>query len=43
MLTAIDFNDQIFLKAYEIENLFSYGCLAAEFEISQLAVFKRRP
>ena len=39
MLTAIDFNDQIFLKAYEIDNIFSYGCLAAGFEISQLAVF----
>jgi len=43
MLTAIDFNDQTFLMAYKIDNVFSYGCLATEFEISQLAVFKGRP
>jgi len=29
--------------AYEIDNVFPYGCLAAKFKIFQLAVFERRP
>ena len=43
MMSPIYFNDQLFLKAYKVNNVLAYGSLSAKLVSCKLAVAKKSP